>query len=373
MSETRLQDDLNPYLEDRFLGCLVGFAIGDALGSPVEFKSRQEIVETFGGPVRDYQPREGLVLVAGHEESEMPDLPPGATTEDTALALLQAQSIIRTGGLVEPLDFGPYMTRLLDGPLVDFLGATTFASLTRARATGDYGAGLDGERAAGNGVALRLAPLGLLHSYGQYDRARFLNDCERAARLTHANPIAIGAGVAVAAAVRLLCRQDILPEDLMAAALDLLPPGYLGLPMAGNPLRQKLLSAQDYLEERQTLVDNVEASDLSVDWFRIDLNNLERCGTSGYAPETIGAAFYAFTARKDSFEEAVTLAVNAGGDTDSVAAITGALAGAYHGLEAIPLRWREGLLNYTEVAETARALHKTARSRELSDYAATGI
>ncbi len=372
MTVNRLQDDLNPYREDSFVGCLVGLAIGDALGSPTEFKSRNEIAEQYG-VVRDYLPRESSTLVAGHEEIEWTARPAGATTEDTHFALLHADSIVQTGGKVEPLDFGPYFVQVLDSPLVDFLGATTYESLQRSRVTGDYQSGINAERAAGNGVAIRIAPLGLLHSYGRFDHDRFLDDCERAARLTHSNPVAIAAGVAVATAVRLVCRHDILPEDLMAAALDMLPPGYLGLPMAGNPLRQKLLAAQDYIEERQTLVDNVEAGNLSVDFFRIDLNNMERCGTSGYAPETVAAAFYAFAARKDSFEEAVTLAVNAGGDSDSIAAITGALAGAYHGLDAIPERWRSGLLDYQRVATAARALHKTARSRELTDYVGAGI
>lgn len=367
-----VQDELNPNLADKFLGCLVGLAVGDALGSALEFKRRQEIADEYG-VVRDYLPRETFGLVAGHEEVEFQGLPAGATTEDTHLALLHTASIVRTGGKVEPLDFGPYFLQVLDGPLCDLLGATTAASLRLARETNDFQAGLGGERAAGNGVAVRIAPVGLLHCYGRFDTQRFVSDCEKAARLTHNNPIAIGAGVAVATGVRLFCRREIIPEDLMAAALDMLPPGYLGLPLAGNPLRQKLLAAQDYIEERQTLVDNVEASGLAVDFFRIDLNNMERCGTTGYAPDSIAAAFYAATARKDSFEEALLLAVNAGGDADTIAAITGALAGAYHGLSGIPERWRNGLLNYELVIQAARALHKTARSKELTDYVSAGI
>ncbi|HEX2912529.1 MAG TPA: ADP-ribosylglycohydrolase family protein [Chloroflexia bacterium] len=366
-------DNLNPNWEEYFTGCLVGLAVGDALGSATEGKGRQEIAEQFSGPLTDYQPRESLTLVAGHDEYEMPGLPAGSTTEDTFLALLHARSLINTGGKVEPLDFGPYFVEALNSKIEPFMGFTTRVSLLRARETGDFQAGLAEEHSAGNGVAVRIAPVGLMHVYGQYNRESFLADCERAARLTHNNPVAIAGGVAVATAVRLLCRHEIIPEDLMAAALDMLQPGYLGLPMAGNPMRQKLIVAQDYIEERQTLVDNVEANDLDVDFFRIDLNNLERCGTSGYAPETVAAAFYAFAARKDSFEEAVTLAINAGGDSDAIASITGALSGAYLGLSAIPERWRNGLLNYQEVLQVAKDLHKTVRSRELTDYAGLGI
>lgn len=352
-----------PDWEDRFLGCLVGLAIGDALGSPLEFKSRQEIVEQYGGPVRDFLSRDGTVLVAGHEEYPAESLAPGTPTEDTRLALLHAESIVATGGRVDPADFGPRFVGLLDTEWAGHMGRTTYASLKQAQATGDYQAGLAGERAAGNGVAMRIAPIGLLHSQGNFSRENFLADCEKAARLTHNNPVAVGAGVALAEAVRVLCRHEIMPEDLMAAALDTLQPGYLGLPLVNNPLRQKLLFAQDYIEERQTLVDNVEANDLSVDFFRIDLNNLERCGTTGYAPTSIAAAFYAFAARKDSFEEAVLVAINAGGDADTIGAMTGAIAGAYHGLAAIPGRWRENLKGYNEIVETARALYRVASTR----------
>ncbi len=367
-------DPLNPNWQDKFLGCLVGLAIGDALGSPTEYKTRADIADLYGAPLRDYQSRDNLVLVAGHKEVLLPPHPAGFTTEDTELALTQAESLVRTGGTVEPLDAGHFLTTLLDGPLVEFLGTTTFESLTRARQDGNYQNGGTGERSAGNAVAVRLVPLGLLHSYGRFDRPRFWQDCQRAAWITHRNPVAVGAGIAVAQAVRVLCRGEIIPEDLMAAALDILPPGpTLNLPMAGNPLHQKLLAAQDFIEERQTLVDNVEAGDLSVDFFRIDLNNMERCGLTSYAPDTLAAAFYAFVARKDSFEEAVTLAVNAGGDSDTIAAITGALAGAFHGLSAIPPRWVAGLLNVERVSQIAFDLHKTARSRELTDYINTGI
>jgi len=90
---------------------------------------------------------------------------------------------------------------------------------------------------------------------------------------------------------------------------------------------------------------------------------MERCGTTGYAPHSLAAAFYAFAAHKNSFEEAVLVAINAGGDTDTIGAMTGALAGAYHGLAAIPNRWRANLQGYNDIVETARALYRVASTR----------
>ena len=351
-------------LEDKFLGCLVGLAIGDALGSPLEFKSRAEIENEYKTPVRDYLPRSEPELVAGHEEVQLPTRPAGATTEDTQLSLLLAESLIAKKGQLDPAHFGPLLTTVLDTALVEFLGATSYEALQSAKTTGEYSAGGEGERSAGNGVATRIAAIGLLHAYGPFEREKFWDDCKKVAWLTHRNPVAVGAGIGVAQAIRLMARGEIMPEDLMAAALDILPPGpALQLPMSGNPLHQKLLAAQDFIEERQTLVDNVDSGDLSVDFFRIDLNNLERCGLTSYAPQTLAAAFYAFAARKDSFEEAVTLAINAGGDTDGIGSITGAIAGAYHGLSGIPEHWCKGLLNYQRVIMVARQLHEVVQKQ----------
>lgn len=337
---------------DKFAGCLVGFAIGEALGSPLESKSRAEISSQYSQPVRDYLPFNNTTLQGNF-----------GLNPNTFMMLLQAESLVRTGGAVLASDFGPAMLAALDLPIVGQFGKTTRESLQNVRSTGDYQSGSASEDTADNEAACRVAPLGLLYSYGEFVPGEFRQACASAARLTHNNSVAIQAAVAVAGAVRAMCRHEIMPEDLMALALDLIPPGYLDLPLAGNPLRQKLLAAQDYIEERQTFVDNVLANDLDVDIFRVDLKNMLRCGISSYAPETVAAAFYAFVAQKDSFEEALVLAINPGGATSATGAITGAIAGAYHGLAAIPERWRQGLPGYAKIVESAQALHALAANR----------
>lgn len=337
---------------DKFVGCLVGFAIGEMLGSSLEASHRAATSIRHAQPVRDYFPSEDTILQGGLEP-----------IPNTFLMLLQAESLLRTGGAVMPNDFAPAMLAALDLPIANQFGKTTRDSLQSARSSGAYQGGPVSEDAADSEAACRIAPLGLLYSYGEFAPEEFRQACATAASLTHNHPLAIQAAVVVAGAVRAMCRREIMPEDLMALALDLIPPGYLGLPLAGNPLRQKLLAAQDYIEERQTFVDNVLANDLDVDIFRVDLKNMLRCGISIYAPETIAAAFFAFVAQKDSFEEALVLAINPGGATATIGAITGALAGAYHGLSAIPERWRQSLPGYAKIVETAQVLHNLAIRR----------
>ncbi|MEI7554887.1 ADP-ribosylglycohydrolase family protein [Candidatus Chlorohelix sp.] len=153
-------------------------------------------------------------------------------------------------------------------------------------------------------------------------------------------------------AVRLMCLHELLPEDLMSAVIDFLPPGGI----FDNPLRAKLLAAQDYLEERQTLVDNMLAGDLELDLLEIDRRNAKRCGAGANIEEAVAAAFYAVTARKDSFEEAITVALAAGNPTLS-ASICGAIAGAYHGIKGIPAEWLDKLEIRAIIEKTARELH----------------
>jgi ADP-ribosylglycohydrolase len=297
-------------LEPNFTGCLVGLAIGEVLGNAVKGMRRREISDRFG-IVRDY--------VQINEEHHLSLTKPSG--EITTQALIQAKNIIAANGKLSASDGESQFTEIIG----------------------------------------QIIPIGLLNTYGRFEMEQFLLVCKNELYNYTGDPFSIQGGVVVAAAVRLVARQELLPEDLMSATLDYLP---FGLPDK-NPLYKKLLASQDYLEEHQTLVDNIQSGNLEVDLFRVDLNNMERCGVSDNLAETIAAAFYAFTSCKESFEEAVILAVNTGGKAaNKIAAVTGALAGAYHGLEAIPERWHTGLSGYTEIVEIGQLLHKMASNRE---------
>jgi ADP-ribosylglycohydrolase len=328
----------NPNYEDNFLGCLVGLALGEAPGAPLRFKARQQILEESSLPATSISGGDGKI---------------------TRSALALAESLVATGGKLDKWDLQLRLQQILEKSDINILKPEPVEESTVSIISDPD-----------NGAAGRIAPLGLLFAYGRFDRERFLLNCEVVTKLTHRHPNSLHGAVAVAIAIRQLCRNELLPEDLMSAALDFLPFGLLD----ELPLRKKLLAAQDYLEERQTLVDNIEAGELlDVDLRRVDLKNVERCGLSSDVSETVAGAFYAFTSYKQDFEGALTLALETGGDTSTRAALVGALSGAYLGLKAIPERWRSVLAQYAEVVEVAQRLHKTARSRELTDYVDTGI
>jgi len=147
------------------------------------------------------------------------------------------------------------------------------------------------------------------------------------------------AGVLVAVAVDLMAHNRLMPEDLISAVIDYLPSGSL----FDNPYRAKLLAAQDYLEERQTLVNNIIANDLDIDIMEIDKRNVARCEAGDEIPGAIAAAFYIVTARKTSFEEAIQLALGAKKKRVILVSV-GAISGAMHGLGGIPLIYKERLM-----------------------------
>lgn len=98
--------------------------------------------------------------------------------------------------------------------------------------------------------------------------------------------------------------------------------------MADSYVKDKLVLAQTLLKEK---ADPVEA--------------LALIGTHGYVPSTVGAAFYC-VAGTFYFEDAVVMAVRGGGDTDTTAAIAGAMAGTYYGLDAIPSEYKDQIENF---------------------------
>jgi ADP-ribosyl-[dinitrogen reductase] hydrolase len=316
---------------DQFLGCLLGLAIGDAFGMPVEGWPASAIRERFGW-LDTYVPRRGAsgdILVAA-----------GEITDDTEMTLCHVESLVTAGGLVDPENTGMRFLRLFNSESQQFMGATTRQSLERAQESGDFQCGLGGEYAAGNGVAMRVAPIGLVHSVGRFNPEVFSREILRAGLITHSNPIAINGGLAIAYAVRLLAARQATPDVLLQEVVSFID--------------------EDEVARQIRLASELVAQPSDRDGH---LEHLRRIGTSGYAVESVAAALYCFASFPDDFRDAVTLAVNAGGDTDSVAAMTGAMSGAHLGARALPADLVEGLAGRAYILMASPGLYETAMRR----------
>ncbi len=283
----------------------MGLACGDAVGTTVEFEPRGSF-----SPVTD--------MVGGGPFS----LAPGQWTDDTSMALCLATSLVHRGKF-DPVD---QMNRYVNwwqwgylsstGECFD-IGLTTVKALQRYQVTGDPYAGDADPATAGNGSLMRLAPVAL----------RFLADrreLRRHARLS--SMTTHGAREAVDA-----CE---LFADLLARAMEGEAKGSLWATSNDGHLTASVLAAADR---------------------SVSGRSIEQIRSSGYCVDSLEAALWCF-ATTSSFETAVLTAANLGDDADTVAAITGQLAGAHYGASGIPSRWRERLTMREEIERLALAL-----------------
>ena len=312
--------------EDRYLGALLGMAIGDALGMPVEGWPRERIAERYGA-------------IDGYHFRVFPDgteVKAGEFTDETEFALCVVESLTANNGVLDPDNVGARMGYLARSESKRWMGADTLAALARAEETLSFRVPLDEDGPATGEVAARGVPIGLLHAVGGFDPDRFRADAEGVVRLTHGSPAAIAAATAVAYGVRLAARGEIPPARWAAETAEFLGGGAVA---AGLSRAAELAAAGVPVGEA-----------------------LAALGTGASAAEAVPAAFAAATAAP-VFEEAVFAAVRAGGDADTIGAIAGALAGAAGGASDIP----QGLIDELEgriyVSLAAPWFYRTALRR----------
>ena len=291
-------------VRDRALGAFLGLAVGDAVGTTLEFCAR------------DTKPRLEDMKGGGHFR-----LPLGAWTDDTSMALALAESLAATGAL-DCRDLMDRFTRWCrhgeyswSGTCFD-IGITTCEALERYSRTGDPIAGSTDPRTAGNGSLMRLSPVALRF---WNDRIRLIDTAADQSRTTH------GAEEAVDA-----CRAF---AELLADAI------------AGSP-RAALLAPRSF-EGAPAIAGIVAGS-----WRG---RRRDEIRSSGYVVHTLEAALWS-VARTGDFRSAVLLAANLADDADTVAAVTGQLAGALYGLSGIPEHWLERVAWKDRLLEAAQRL-----------------
>lgn len=303
-----------PTLEDRLQGVLLGTAVGDALGLPAEGLSRTAITARWKGGWKHR-------FVAGR----------GMVSDDTELTVLTALSLLEHP--MDPTGFQRAFARRLRWWI---LALPAGVGLATARATLRLWLGVppkaSGAMSAGNGAAMRSAVLGVFHANDRRRRKRFV---EASTEVTHRDKRALLASQAVAEIAALATRGD------MSVA-----PGACLLGLSDDPDWRSLV--QGMIAAR--------AAARSVSDYAADLGLAE--GVSGYAYHTVPLAIYAWWRHRGTFEPALVAALECGGDTDTVGAITGALAGADLGARAIPGPLVEGLLEWPRSVRWMRALAK---------------
>lgn len=287
----------------RCAGAILGTAFGDALGAAVEGWESADISAEHG-EVRDFiESRLGA----------------GCYTDDTQMTLATARSLVRRGR-VDGADCAASCAGLFD-PERGY-GRSATALLKELAAGADYtktGSMLFPEGSFGNGAAMRIAPVGLL--YGAAEPGLVRQQVCEAVRATHVHDEAIDGATLVAVAIGQLSRTKAAALPDSASYLQELAPLCRTMEM-----RSKVVLAARFLEEETGRADVVAM-----------LGNGVRTLAS------VPTALYTAMKYLHQPEQALVEAVAYGGDTDTIAAMTGALVGALNGADAFPRRWHDGL------------------------------
>lgn len=302
---------------DRALGAFHGLALGDALGMPTQSLSRQQIRARYG--------RIDGLIAADADQPIAPNMPAGAITDDTEQAILVGELLVAGQGHIDPTSLAQ---RLIDWEAAmrakgsqDLLGPST------KRAIEMILAGASPEQAGRfgttNGAAMRITPVGIAADVR--DPERFMQQVLQACQVTHNTGLGIASAAAVAAVVSAGINGDSLAKALDSGVEAARQGQQLGHWVAGGTIAARIewtarLCAEATPEALPDLIYEV-------------------IGTSVASQESVVAAFaLARTVANDQLApyQALCMAASLGGDTDTIAAVLGAMLGATFGLDAWP-------------------------------------
>ena len=304
---------------ERYSGSLVGLAVGDALGTTLEFSTPGTFV-----PLDD--------MVGGGPW----ELAPGQWTDDTSMALCLAESLCERQGFNPKDQMDRYVKWYREGYMSSTgqcfdIGGTVREALERYEATAKPFSGSTDLLTAGNGSLMRLAPAALYFAGNDEEVDAF---CAKSSRTTHGALECIDAcryfGALLTGAIRGESKEQLLQPFFHSQQ------GW----WENKPLTARVaqIAAGSYKEKEPPIIKG-----------------------GGYVVDSLEAALWAFY-KSSSFEDGVLKAVNLGDDADTTGAVYGQLAGAYYGIKNIPRRWRESICSLAFLEKMGLALYEQPHS-----------
>ncbi len=297
-------DELTPLM---IVDAMLGHAVGDAMGVPTEFCEREDLQKN---PVTEMVSYKGLCV------------PAGTWSDDTAMELATIDSLVQKGKFdyndifkkwISWLDKGEYTS---NGEAFD-IGGTCLGTIGNyIRGAKPLKAGLDGIYNNGNGSLMRILPAAIFSYYKKYTNEQTMKLTNEISSLTHAHEIS-----------RLACYIYV---KFIHCLLD-------GLSKKDAYHELKKLDYSSYSDKSLALFDRILKNDIS----KLALDDIS---SSGYVVDTLEASLWCVLT-EDTYENTIIKAINLGYDTDTIAAIAGSMAGIIYGLDNIPKRWLDKLVN----------------------------
>lgn len=288
---------------------LYGFVVGDAIGVPIEFELRRKLM---ANPVTS---------MLGYGSYDVPE---GTWSDDTSMTLATMDSIIKKNGEIDCNDMADRFCNWINNSeytatndVVD-IGITTKYALIRywenkTDATKCGGKGIDEN---GNGSLMRMLPIALFSHFNNLNDNELLNIIKNVSSITHAHEISImGCYIYVKYVLFLLLGFDKFESYNLVKELD------YGM----------------FSEETRKVYFRI----IKYDIFSLDLSDVQ---STGYVVETLEAVLWVIF-KCNSFNESIIGAINLGGDTDTIGAISGSIAGILYGYNNINKKWLEVLKN----------------------------
>ena len=325
---------------------LFGITVGDALGVPVEFKSREYLSQN---PVTD------MIGYGTHNQ------PAGTWSDDSSLTFCLADSLCNR---YDVIDIANKFVKWHDdglwtphGVVFDIGNTTRRAILNLKRGVEPLLAGESGGESNGNGSLMRILPLlAQINDLNMDERYRHIQEVSS---ITHRHPRSV-----LGCIILIEYARNLQYDNPKMSLLVLSQNFHNGLHKYPELQKEMAyfkrlfdgMTHNEYMDliitdpERAKSLDLMEASMPSIASTKVDGIN-----SSGYVVDTLESSIWCLI-NSNSYEEAVLLAVNLGGDTDTTAAVTGGLAGIYYGHEAIPQKWIEQLARKDDIKVLADKL-----------------
>ncbi|MEM5782629.1 MAG: ADP-ribosylglycohydrolase family protein [Candidatus Aenigmatarchaeota archaeon] len=307
---------------------MVGLAVGDALGMPCEGYSYSTIKKYFGKITDFIDPNKN------HPNNK---LKAGMYTDDTEQAIILAESLIENNGL----DVNHFASKLFEygENIIEHPELDRWIGSTFKRAVKNYISGLPvtkcGVKSKSCGSAMRVAPVGLFY-YWDF-KPNILENAAKSSRITHLGAETTAAAEAVALYVTLATRGNHSPKDMSETVTQMIE-------KESKIIAKRIKKAYELRDEKPEKVKDI-------------------LGGSELARETVSTAIYSFHHSPYDFEEAVLTSVNMGDDTDSRAAITGAISGAFLGIYNIPYKWVKKVEDGEKLIQLGEKLYDASQKR----------